>query len=421
MSLNLKTETKFSINLCLYAIIFLTLVVSNNLNSIVIVIFIIFNLITFPRKALFNVLLDKLVLITMSIFLLYIIGFFLSENKTQAAKILERSLSYILLPSAIFSSIYQQSKLKLNIIFKYYIYIISTLLALSFLIALYKNYTFNLDQGFPLLKFKSWFFTYHYIAANVNISAIYLSLFTSLAVVLLMLDVTGKENLNLKISQKLKWALLLVLIIFIFLLSARTILVSTSLVVYFFIFKYLRSNNKIIIFIVGSIVLFFGLTLVVFYNDVLRLRVLSAFQFYDDAKYFTGGLSSRAYQWMSIFEEFFNNNIYFGVGTGDIYDKYLIAYERYNLDWAVENRFNSHNMYIESLFSTGILGLTTFLLMFFYSLKMAIKRRNRTHLIFLILFFSAGVTESLLSRQYGIIYFLLFNSLFYFSKKHETE
>jgi len=412
---------KDNINTWLYAVILLFLIISNNFNSISIIVFIVFNLITFPRGVLLKIVSDKLILLSASIFLLYLISFLLSENKDLAMKVVERNVSFLLLPITIFSSTYNRSKLNLKRIIRIFIYIISILLLISFLIALYKNFTFNLDNNNSFFRFKSWFFTYHYIASNINISAIYLSLYGAFTASFLMLDLLGKENFKLGLSQRYKWVWLFSLVFFLFLLSARTILVSTSIIIYFFIFKHARANKKLTQFVCYSFILFLCISVIVFYNDVLRLRVLSAFQFHDDAKYFAGGLSSRGYQWTAIFNELLKGNLFFGVGIGDIYERYLIAYKSYNLDWAIKNNFNSHSMYLEILFSTGIFGVCLFLFLFIESLKIALKHKDLKYQIFLILFLIAGTTESLFSRQYGIIYFLIFNSLFYFSLKYKER
>tara|TARA_R110002096_G_scaffold360605_1_gene553565 strand:- start:2509 stop:3774 length:1266 start_codon:yes stop_codon:yes gene_type:complete len=421
MNLQLIFKQKNNINYWLYTVILLTLVVSNRFNSIAIIIFIIFNFGTFSKEGILKIISDRLVIITASVFLVYVISFMFSENKVYAIKVLERNISFFLLPAAVFSSIYKRPKFDLKIIIRNFIYIISVLLLFSFVIALVKNFNFNLDNNFPFFRFKSWFFTYHYIASNINISAIYLSLFVSLATCFLMLDLLEKENYKLKVKSKVKWLWLFGLITFLFLLSARTILLTSSLIIYLFLFKYAKAKKKLPLFIIASVISFFSLSIIVYNNDVLRLRVTSAFMFHEDAKYFGGGLSSRFHQWASIFQELLNNNLFYGVSIGDIHEKYMIAYQNFNLEWALENNFNSHNMYLEILFSNGLLGVFVLLFLFIESIRMAFKYRDLKYKLFLVLFMIAGITESLLSRQYGLIYFLIFNSLFYISLKYKTE
>lgn len=421
MDLNIIFKQKDKINYWLYTGLILTLVISNSLNSILIILFIIFNLITLSKAGLLKLFSDRLLILTASLFLVYIISFLLSENKTYAVKVLERNISLFLLPAAVFSSIYKRPEFNIKLILRNFVYIISVLLLISFVLALIKNFNFNFNNDYPLLKFKSWFFTYHYLASNINISAIYLSLFVSLTACFVIIDIIGRENYKLKVNKNIKWLWLLIIITFLFLLSARTILLTTCLITSFLIFNYAKKEKKIPLFIFITLILLFGLSIIIYNNDVLRLRITSAFMFYEDTKYFGGGLSSRVHQWQSILKELQNNNLLFGVGIGDVNEGYSLAYKKYDLDWALKNNFNSHNMYLEILFSSGILGLITLLLLFTESSITAIKHKDLKYMLFLILFIIAGITESLLNRQYGIIYFLIFNSLFYISLKYKTK
>jgi O-antigen ligase len=243
----------------------------------------------------------------------------------------------------------------------------------------------------------------------------------SLAACFLMLDLLQIESLKWKKKNKVKWVWLFGLIIFLFLLSARTILFATCLIIYFFLFKYLKTQKKLLLFVIVSLLSFILLSIIIYRNDVLRLRITSAFMFYEDAKYFGGGLSSRLFQWKSIFLEFLSNNIFFGVGIGDTHEMYSLAYQNFNLEWALENKFNAHSMYLEILFSSGIIGLFILFLVFIESIKTAFKYKDVKYKLFLSLFLIAGITESLLNRQFGILYFLIFNSLFYISLKYKTQ
>jgi O-antigen ligase len=104
----------------------------------------------------------------------------------------------------------------------------------------------------------------------------------------------------------------------------------------------------------------------------------------------------------------------FGSGVGDLKSGYVEIYNKYNLDWALENDFNAHNMYVEIYFGIGLLGLLTLLTIFIFGFKRAINNSAIHYVIFLILFALAGITESLLNRQYGIVFFALFNTVIFF-------
>lgn len=410
-----------NINIFLYFISIASLVLSNSVNSISIIALVVFNF-TIVSKQLFQTIIkDRIVLLFFFFFFILIISCFFSNDKEHGLYVIERNLSLLFLPTIIGISVIKDRKFDLRNILKIFVITITLLLVLSLIIAFYKNAIFNIENDYSQFRFKSWFFTYHYLAGNINISAIYMSLYLAFALVLLTLDVLGFEKLNLNISITFKIVWLLLLVVFFFLLSARTSIASTSLILFFFSFKKAREMKKTKVFILVSLVIIAMLCVVIYNNDVLRLRFFSAFEFHEKSQYFSGGLSSRAFQWKALFVELWDkNNLFFGVGIGDVNASYIEAYNRFGLDWAIRNNFNAHNMYLEILFSMGIMGLSVLILILMLSFHIAFKTKNYAYRVFLILFLMAGLTESLLNRQYGLIYFLLFNHLFYFNVKFKA-
>jgi len=139
----------------------------------------------------------------------------------------------------------------------------------------------------------------------------------------------------------------------------------------------------------------------------------SAFSTKEEAKYFSGGLSSRVRQWELIVSEVEDNHPFFGFGVGDADKAYQQIYTQNNLEWAAENKFNAHSMYVESFFLMGLAGLISLLGLFAYVFREALKQRSLVYLSFLFLFLVAGLTESLLNRQYGIVFFVFMASVLY--------
>jgi len=391
----------------------LVLVFSNLLNSISIIVLLL--LFVFSKKKEYAAGINLLSIIFLLLFLWIALSAYLSIDRVHGFKFLERNLVLVILPFAF--SIIPVKNLKIEFVFRTYLRGISIMLSYALIVACYKNSVFNLNNGLPIYKLKSWYFTYHYIASNLNCTAIYLSLYVSFCIILLSLDITKKHRLGLKCSDKYKVGWLLFLLVILVLLSARTIMMATVvilLVIFFIHAKTKRSLNQYFLSLFSILILFFG---IIYKNDVLRLRLQGAFTLKENTKYFSGGLSSRIYQWEGILKETIDSNIWLGGGVGDVKSNYSIIYEQTGLDWALKNEFNSHNMYIEYFFSTGLIGLLLLCLIFFFSFCCAFKSKDLRYLIFLLVFCIAGLTESLLNRQYGIIYFTLINSLFYFYHK----
>lgn len=112
------------------------------------------------------------------------------------------------------------------------------------------------------------------------------------------------------------------------------------------------------------------------------------------------------------------NNWIFGIGIGDVQTKLGECYvekkeENDYFQKAFFNKMNSHNYYYLLLQSGGLFLLISFLIFAFYNIKLSIKHKHYTYLFFLILIMSNLFTENMLSRMYGVVFFSLFNNLFF--------
>jgi len=73
---------------------------------------------------------------------------------------------------------------------------------------------------------------------------------------------------------------------------------------------------------------------------------------------------------------------------------------------------NSHNQYLSSLVNFGFFGFIILLFVLVYSLILAVKMNNIQFVLFLFLVGLAFVTETVLVRQKGVMFFSLFLALF---------
>ena len=114
--------------------------------------------------------------------------------------------------------------------------------------------------------------------------------------------------------------------------------------------------------------------------------------------------------------EAIKENIWFGVGTGDDQMEMDKKFIKYNYLMGVQ-LFNMHNQYFQVLLNFGIFGFIIFLISLFVQLKSSVFKRDLLYLSFLILFMCGCLTESMLCRNKGIIFFLVFSFIFYKSGK----
>ena len=389
-----------------------TLVFSLKLNTILLICFVLLAIFSKYKNFSFKLKNSEFIGIHIILFLLFFVSAYYSTDQEHGYKFVERNLVLLFIPITV--SLIDFKKFNFTRILRWTILLITLIVTFALLKAFYNNYLFNIENSLPIYQFKSWFFTYHYLAENINCTAIYLSLLFSICVITLVLDATAYHSISINRSNFIKWSWIGYLIAIMILLSARTILSITILSVFVIMIRHAIYNGYFRKFTLIMIPLVLLSIVTIQKNDVLRLRFLAAFTAKENTKYFSGGLSSRVYQWQGILKDTFQNNPFFGTGVGDVNQGYKEIYQSNGLDWAVTNAFNAHNMYIELFYSTGFLGLLLFLVILWFSFKKALEKKDFRYFLFLMIFTIAGLTESLMNRQYGIVYFVLLNSLMYF-------
>ncbi|MDR7369791.1 O-antigen ligase family protein [Flavobacterium aquidurense] len=109
-----------------------------------------------------------------------------------------------------------------------------------------------------------------------------------------------------------------------------------------------------------------------------------------------------------------------GVGPGNVQKDLNTCYSGYtykNYDDYSKIDYNSHNQYLDILLKYGIFGLALFFVFLFWG----ISNTNYSYLIFLFLIIMAMLTENILDRQVGIVFFTFFNSLFFIKRTSYFE
>ncbi len=76
------------------------------------------------------------------------------------------------------------------------------------------------------------------------------------------------------------------------------------------------------------------------------------------------------------------------------------------------SKVNAHNQYLNYFGGYGILGILFFLFLLTYLIAIAIKNKNDIVTILLIILFLSFLTESWLQRQYGLVFFMFFITIF---------
>lgn len=113
-------------------------------------------------------------------------------------------------------------------------------------------------------------------------------------------------------------------------------------------------------------------------------------------------------------------NLPWGVGVGDRIDELQVRFKQNTSDQAIIDRhFNPHNQFLDTLLSTGVIGLLVLLSL--VAIPFFVEKRDN---VYLLLFISitafCALFESILERQMGIQFFCLFYCLLLVDTKEGT-
>lgn len=385
------------------AMILATLALSLSLNTLFIyffALFVVLRILVLKQSPVNN----RMVYLFIAFFLIHFLHLFVDENSMVAQFEVEKKLSFVFLPILCINSL---SKSEENVIEFFKVFAFSlNLIGLSILILAIYKYSEVLDTSV---------FFYHNLVEVFNGNAIYYSLLFMLSLVVLL-------ELTLTKVSLLSILAIIVNILMIYLLSSKTYFFTMLLV----LFYYLIIQKKVKA-IISILILVSGLVLMLTSNNSILERysdisVQDLKELKEDVTPSTefNGLSLRLTFWdigLGLVSEDVNNLI-LGVGPGDAQqelDSQISLSNMYTGDGSKTNTgylgYNFHSQYIQTLVETGLIGLISLMLMFSYLIMVAFKQKNRLLGIFSFIFLIGFITESYLSRQVGVVSFVVANSM----------
>ena len=340
------------------------------------------------------------------LFSFYAMGILLSINSHEASAMLERRLSFIVIPLLIFGGKEFTSDIVKKISLAFVCGIILALIYCFFRAII--RYQIRPDLGE---------FFYHDLSSAVNINAVYMAAYTILGI-----------HISIVHFKTLPKTIVIIAIIF---LLFGCIMLNSKIMFGILLLGILikslsgKINLKSVLFSLSIILL--SITLIILipqsrkrisYEFTSNFEVLHQNQFKYDT-HFTG-TSLRLLIWKYCFEIQKRENVFLvGVGTGDFQDKLNQQYASVGMYTGNPKLHDSgylgygpHNEYLEVLFSLGIFAFILLLFIFYKQLHSAFHFNHYLfiQLMLLIVFFC--ITESVISTNKGIVFYTFFASLF---------
>ncbi len=258
----------------------------------------------------------------------------------------------------------------------------------------------------------SYFLHPTYFSVYLNISAIFL------------LDWYFDKNTK-SAFQKVMFAFMLALLVInIMLLSSRTatfVFYLSFLVVLFYylrnVFPFLNKIKFVALFVIFALPL-----------QIISFKLFNRYGQVSDMVMRLEGKSSGEYNSASVrlvlWERAFSvikDNPILGVGTGDIKDELMKKYAEAGFTKGIEKYYSPHNQLMHTGVILGIIGIVSLLLIFVVPFLMLKKNSFYILKVFLVLFFFNLMTESLIERQAGVVFFTFFLALLYNDARNHNE
>ena len=336
----------------------------------------------------------------MGFILLYVFlvfGYFISDNKIVALRDLEIKLSLLLYPIIIATSKIIQK----NIVKHFELLLSSYLLGVFFLCL-----TNLFAGGYKFyISGNSQYLTYSGLALTMHSS--YFSLYLNFAIAIVFRKIynsTGSWMINI---------LLLVLFLsMVILLGSKAgilslgILLAVFVYLMFFKLKNIKVGLIMLVFMIGS-------CLIIINNKAIKSRMTEMISsVVNDSDSDNTSTSLRISVWR-VGLNLIADKPLFGHGTGDVRDVLAETYKTKGLEQALKKKSNPHNQYLQTTIASGLLALIVLLYLLFVPLIFIHLKNMLLWGAFIVLVAFNLLFESMLERQAGVMFFVLFSCLFY--------
>jgi O-antigen ligase len=350
-------------------------------------------------------------------FLWILISLSYSENSELGWLNLGQKLTFLVFPFVLLSSPTLVCRHVRGVVRVFY----WTLFVLSIIMLMLAGYKYYFNPQESLLALD--YFTYERLAYNVGIQPIYLSMYMVFSFFAVWWDYFLHPKIGLTRSGK--WMARIWLFHFFMmtiLLSSRMgLLILLTLTAGLLLWlAYLKREKWS--FALAKIAILFSLTLILI--GMIPINKMRYAEMVDFEKDYTenkwGGRAIRVQKWLNTLELIAEQPL-LGTGAGDMQNELQKVYKRNNFKLAYIHRFNPHNQFLQTWATLGLIGLFFLLAIFVLAFLNAFHFNNYLYTLTLFILAFSMITESILERHKGVVFFsffvLLFNAYYYNHKK----
>jgi hypothetical protein len=157
------------------------------------------------------------------------------------------------------------------------------------------------------------------------------------------------------------------------------------------------------------------------YFKTRLFKILWEYQAYKDSRSINGHSVLMRWEYWNTAVQIINENLLFGVGTGDVQDSFDAQYEKTASSLEKKYRRRTHNQFLTYAVSLGVFGAFSFLILLFYPLSKRNIYKNYIYFAFIGIIALSMLTEDTLEVQAGINLFAFFNTLLLLKQKDPKQ
>lgn len=387
----------------LFLLIILTLPYSIRLNSASIILFSIYNLWLWLKTKEIDKSAIVFLFVNLSVILIAIVGFINTEHYLPALKYLETRVPLIIFPLILVAIGKFWNKYLLDKVLLTFVLVI----LLSGLIIQGALLWDLIKEGKSLNLFFYWRNSNDVLADRINIHPTYLSMYALFSIAITYELTIWNKTFTLKTI--LGYITIIYLSVLTLHLASRVALIPLFIIIIFILVNSIRQFKFYSLFIIIPLLLcgtfLFNLDTFAM-TDRYGHSIHSPFEKPDP-----GTNDDRSVAWYSSIQ-LIKQNFLVGVGTGDATSELNALYRELGIERLADQNLNSHNQFLDAIVRNGILGILALVLIYFYGVYDT-RFNNRLYLLFIIIIAITSMTENILDRQKGAVFFAVFNVLLY--------
>ena len=333
--------------------------------------------------------------ILIGFFIIHVIGFFYSENKSEAISAIEIKLCFLAFPVLFFASNYDNTQIK-----KIIISFVSGCILASFLCVFRAFYLYLFEDV------NAFFYSDFSYFIHPSYMAMYL-VFAQLIVILFYKKwLSHLSFLNIKIGF-----ISCILFISIFLCSSKMGLITVFLLLptTFGIQLFIKGYKKTIIGLLLALLVVITITYKILPSPFNRFKtaisVTTSAEKIDKSD--AESTAVRILIWKESIK-IIKKHIWLGVSPANVNQELLAAYQQNGLTGALAKRLNAHNQFLQTFIGTGIIGFVLLLLITLFLIVYSFIKKNYILMLFSILISLNFMVESMLQAQAGFTFFVFF-------------